>query len=137
MRKPPFFQKELKKMKIVEAITQVDALKPNTYTKEDMIGWLSTLDTKIKTQIIDAHEGGENIAFSGYDSSTDLETQMLVSAPFDGMYLRWLEAMIDYHNSDDSRYNNAIILFNNDYESFKRFYTRTHMPISKGNGFQF
>lgn len=137
MRKPPFFQKELKKMKIVEAITQVDSLKPNTYTQEDKIGWLSTLDTKIKTQIIDAHEGGENIAFSGYDSSTDLETQMLVSAPFDGMYLRWLEAMIDYHNSDDSRYNNAIILFNNDYESFKRFYTRTHMPISKGNGFQF
>lgn len=137
MRKPPFFQKELKKMKIVEAITQVDALKPNTYTQEDKIGWLSTLDTKIKTQIIDAHEGGENIAFSGYDSSTDLETQMLVSAPFDGMYLRWLEAMIDYHNSDDSRYNNAIILFNNDYESFKRFYTRTHMPISKGKGFIF
>ena len=119
-------------MKIVEAITQVDTLKPNTYYPEDKIGWLSTLDTKIKTQIIDAHEGGEKIAFSGYDSSTDQETQMLVPAPFDGMYLRWLEAMIDYHNSDDSRYNNAIILFNNDYESFKRFYTRTHMPISNG-----
>lgn len=124
-------------MTIAEAISQVDTLKPNTYTPEDKIGWLSTLDTKVKTQIIDAHEGGENIAFSGYDSSTDQDTQLLVPAPFDEMYLRWLEAMIDYHNGDDGRYNNGIILFNNAYEGYKRLYTRTHMPISNGNRFVF
>lgn len=124
-------------MTIAEAISQVDTLKPNTYTPEDKIGWLSTLDTKVKTQIIDSHEGGENIAFSGYDSSTDQDTQLLVPAPFDEMYLRWLESMIDYHNGDDGRYNNAIILFNNAYEGYKRFYTRTHMPISNGNRFVF
>ena len=45
--------------------------------------------------------------------------------------------MIDYHNSDDDRYNNAIILFNNAYEGYKKHYTRTHMPRSSGNRFIF
>ena len=124
-------------MRISEAISKVDALKPNTYTSEDKIDWLSTLDHRVKSQIIDAHVCSNHIYFYGYDSLADLETELLVPAPYDEMYLRWLEAMIDYHNSDDDRYNNAIILFNNAYEGYKKHYTRTHMPLSKGKRFTF
>ena len=124
-------------MTIAEVISQVDALKPNNYTPEDKIRWLSSLDSRVKTQIIDAHECNEPFCFYGYDSILDQETELLVGAPYDEMYLRWLEAMIDYHNSDDDRYNNAIMLFNNAYEGYKKHYTRTHMPISKGTGFIF
>ena len=124
-------------MKISEAISTVDALKPNNYTPEDKVGWLSNLDSRVKSQIIDAHECCPKIFFYGYDSILDQETELLVPAPYDEMYLRWLEAMIDYHNSDDDRYNNAIILFNNAYEGYKKHYTRTHMPISKGKRFVF
>ena len=124
-------------MTIAEAISKVDSLKPNTYTPEDKIDWLSSLDARVKSQIIDAHECGPKIFFYGYDSMMDQETELLVPAPYDEMYLRWLEAMIDYHNSDDDRYNNAIILFNNAYEGFKKHYTRTHMPKSGGNRFIF
>ena len=123
-------------MTIAEVISKVDALKPNTYTPEDKIDWLSTLDARVKSQIIDTHEGCEHIFFYGYDEH-DEDTELLVHAPYDEMYLRWLEAMIDYHNSDDDRYNNAIILFNNAYEGYKKHYTRTHMPISKGKRFIF
>lgn len=124
-------------MTIAEAITKVDTLKPNTYTIEDKLGWLSTLDTRIMTQIIEAHELDQPIYFYGYDDPEDLEIDLLVPAPYDEMYLRWLEAMIDYHNSEDERYNNAIILFNNAYEGYKTHYTRTHMPKSHGNRFIF
>lgn len=124
-------------MTIAEAISKVDELKPNTYTQEDKIGWLSALDARVKTQIIDAHEHADHIFFYGYDEMTGEETELLVGAPYDEMYLRWLEAMIDYHNSDDDRYNNAITLFNNAYEGFKKHYTRTHMPLSHGKGFIF
>ena len=124
-------------MRISEAISKVDALKPNTYTPEDKVEWLSTLDGRVKSQIIDTHQCNEPIYFYGYDSIADQETELLVPAPYDEMYLRWLEAMIDYHNSDDDRYNNAIILFNNVYEGYKKHYTRTHMPISKGKQFIF
>ena len=124
-------------MTIAEVISKVDALKPNTYAPEDKVEWLSNLDARVKSQIIDAHECKDHIYFYGYDSLSDLETELLVPAPYDEMYLRWLEAMIDYHNSDDDRYNNAIILFNNAYEGYKRHYTRTHMPISTGKRFIF
>ena len=124
-------------MTIAEAISKVDDLKPNTYTPEDKVEWLSTLDARVKSQIIDTHEGSDPIFFYGYDSLADQETELLVPAPYDEMYLRWLEAMIDYHNSDDGHYNNAIMLFNNAYEGYKKHYTRTHMPISKGNRFNF
>ena len=123
-------------MTIAEAISKVDALKPNTYEVKDKIRWLSNLDTRIKTKIIDAHVRNEPLFFYGYEDEIDQDTELLVPAPYDEMYLRWLEAMIDYHNSDDDRYNNAIILFNNEYEGFKEHYTRTHMPISRG-GFVF
>ena len=123
-------------MTIAEVISKVDSLKPNTYAPEDKIDWLSTLDSRVKSQIIDAHVCNEPIFFYGY-SDQDMETELLVPAPYDEMYLRWLEAMIDYHNSDDDRYNNAIMLFNNAYEGYKKHYTRTHMPISKGNRFIF
>ena len=124
-------------MTIAEVISKVDALKPNTFTPEDKIDWLSSLDHRVKTQIIDAHVHNDPVFFYGYDGLTDQETELLVPAPYDEMYLRWLEAMIDYHNSDDDRYNNAIILFNNAYEGYKKHYTRTHMPISLGKGFIF
>ena len=124
-------------MTIAEAISKVDTLKPNTYSIEDKLGWLSTLDTRVMTQIIETHELDQPIYFYGYDDPEDLEIDLLVPAPYDEMYLRWLEAMIDYHNSEDERYNNAIILFNNAYEGYKTHYTRTHMPKSNGNRFVF
>ena len=124
-------------MTIAEVISKVDALKPNTYAPEDKVEWLSTLDARVKSQIIDAHECNEPIFFYGYDSLSDQGTELLVPAPYDEMYLRWLEAMIDYHNSVDDRYNNAITLFNNSYEGYKKHYTRTHMPISTGKRFIF
>ena len=124
-------------MTIAEVISKVDALKPNTYTPEDKIDWLSNLDARVKSQIIDTHECNEPIYFYGYDSVSDMETELLVPAPYDEMYLRWLEAMIDYHNSEDGHYNNAIMLFNNAYEGYKKHYTRTHMPISTGKRFVF
>ena len=124
-------------MTIAEVISKVDSLKPNTYTPEDKVGWLSNLDSRVKSQIIDTHESCHPMFFYGYDSLIDQDTELLVPAPYDEMYLRWLEAMIDYHNSDDDRYNNAIMLFNNAYEGYKKHYTRTHMPKSSGSRFVF
>ena len=123
-------------MTIAEAISKVDALKPNTYSTKDKIDWLSSLDARVKRQIIDAHESTKPTFFYGYDEN-DMDTDLLAAAPYDEMYLRWLEAMIDYHNSDDDRYNNAIILFNSAYNGYKKHYTRTHMPLSRGGKFIF
>lgn len=115
-------------MKIIEAINRIDSLKHNIYSQNDKVAWLSRLDSNIKRLIIDTHEGGEKITFTGYDDKTDLNTEMLVPAPFDEMYLRWLEAQIDYTNGEYDKYNNAITMYQTAYDAYANFYNRTHMP---------
>ena len=122
-------------MKILEAITKIDALKPNTYTQTEKIKWLSTLDGIVKKEIIDTHEGVEGIVFNGYDDNTNLNTELLVSDPYSDVYLRYLEAQIDYANGEYGKYNNSMSMYNTAYSSFERFYNRTHMP--KGAKFKF
>lgn len=124
-------------MTIKEAVTRLDALKFNTYTQTDKVDWLSRLDSMIKKQIIDKHEGAEIISFQGYTEDTPMETVLLVPAPHDEMYLRWMEAQIDYHNGEYDKYNNAIILFNSAFESYAAYYNQNHKPVSRGRRFLF
>lgn len=115
-------------MKINEAISRIDSLKHNTYSLADKMAWLSNLDSMAKTLVIDTHEGGEGIIFSGYNEDTPLDTELLIPAPFDEAYLRWLEAQIDYANGEYSKYNNSIEMFNTSWTAYKNYYNRTHMP---------
>ena len=118
-------------MKIIEAITKIDALKPNNYTPENKIAWLTVLDGVIKEEIIDTHEGGEAITFTGYDANTPTDTELLVPAPYDDIYVRWLEAQIDYSNADYGRYSNSMTMYNAAYSAYERYYNRNHMPLGK------
>ena len=124
-------------MKIIEAINQLDDLKFNTYEQDDKVKWLSRLDSMVKEQIIDTHEGAENVSFAGYTADTPPETTLLVPAPYDEIYLRWLEAQIDYHNGEYDKYNNAIIMFNTAFEAYQSHYNSTHRPVQRGRRFLF
>ena len=115
-------------MTIIEAINHIDSLKPNSYTQADKIIWLSNLDGIIKNEIIDTHEGSENVTFDGYNAETALDTVLLVPAPYDDVYIKWLVAQIDCANEETKRYTNSMIMYNTAYSTFERFYNRTHMP---------
>ena len=125
----------VKQMTIIEAINRIDSLKPNSYSQEDKIMWLSTLDGDVKTNIIDTHEGSESVTFNGYEADVPLDTVLLVPAPYDDVYIKWLEAQIDYANGETSRFNNSIVMYNTAYSAFQRYYNRTHMP--KGQKIKF
>lgn len=124
-------------MTIAEAINKIDSIKPNNYSLPEKISWLSNLDGKIKIDIIDTHEGHEKVSFSGYNEDVNMETVLLVPAPFDNIYLRWLEAQIDYANSEYTKYNNSITMYNAEYDEFAKYYTRNNMPLSAGKRFTF
>jgi hypothetical protein len=117
-------------MTLIEAINRIDTLKPNNYTQTDKVTWLSKIDGVVKTEIIDTHEGGEGVVFNGYDNNTPLETVLLVPAPYDDLYIKWLESNIDYTNGEYQSYNNSVTAFNNLYSAFERYYNRQNMPKS-------
>lgn len=114
-------------MTIIEAIRKIDELKPNTYTQEEKVKWLSDLDTLIKRNVIDTHEGSHLYFFTGYNADTPVDTKLLAHG-FDELYLLWLESEIDYHNGEFTRYNNVIIRYNDVFKTFENDYNRRHMP---------
>lgn len=118
-------------MTIIEAINAIDSLKPNAYSQCDKIRWLSQLDGKIKEEIIDTHEGADDVVFEEYTEDTPVETELLVGAPYDEVYLLWLEAKIDFANKEYAKYNNSSMMYNNAYSEFWRYYNRNHLPLSK------
>jgi hypothetical protein len=125
-------------MTIYEAITQFDARQFNTYSQGDKVQWLSKLDNMVKNHIIDTHEGKDDVAFTEYNEKTDIQnTTLLVPSPYDEMYFRWLEAQVCYYNGEYDKYNNAIIMFNTDYEKYSDYYNRTHTPLTHGKRFLF
>ena len=115
-------------MTIIEAINKVDSLKPNGYTQSDKVGWLSVLDGAIKRSVIDAHDDGESVTFNGYTDETPLDTELIAHAPYDDMYISWLEAKIDYFNGEYAKYNNSITRYNDTYAAYANDYNRNHMP---------
>lgn len=124
-------------MTIMEAISRIDILKPNSYTEKEKVLWLSTLDGIIKSEIIDTHEGYEDITFDGYTGDTPTETVLLVPPPYDDIYLKWLEMQMDYTNAEYGKYNNSMAVYNEAYQAYARWYNRNHMPLSKGTRFNF
>lgn len=116
-------------MTIAEAIERVDALLCNDYSRSDKIQWLSMLDWKIKTTIIDGHE---TISFFGYNNDTPLDTDLLAPPAYDDLYLYWLETKIHYYNGDNDQFNAAMILFNSMLDDLGSYYNRTYRPRSAG-----
>ena len=116
-------------MKIQEAITRADNLKPNAYSQDDKIVWLNNLDLSVKIEILDVHEGAEAYEdFTGYTAETPLDTELLVPAPYDEMYVLYLQAMIDSYNEEYDRYDASMARFQAKYQDFASFYNRTKMP---------
>jgi hypothetical protein len=124
-------------MTILEAINRADRAKPNAYTQQDKVRWLSTLDGVVKNEIIDTHEGGEDVEFNGYNDETLLTTVLLIPAPYDEVYIRYLEMQIDYANGEYGKYNNSTMAYNTAFAAFERYYNRDHLPKSSGTRFIF
>lgn len=117
-------------MKLGEVIEKVNRKRQNSIPYEEKVRWLSQLEWKVKHRIIDTHQGGQSVSFSGYDENTDKETVLLVPAPYDEMYLLYLEAKIHYADQQEDQYNNAMDLFEEQWADFAAWYNRTHMPVA-------
>ena len=125
-------------MTLDSAIAQCDTRRPNQYSREDKIGWLSKLDGRIDQDVLAMCEG-EARPFTGYDSGTPGDTQLLAPWPHDEMYPLYLYAMADFHNNDLQRYNASAAMFDRALMEYKAWYIRNHMPkkrasVSYGGG---
>lgn len=115
-------------MTINEAISRVDELKPNTASRTDKIRWLSQIDSMVKEEIIMTHYPYPQECDTAYNDETPGDTELLVKSPYDDIYVKWLEAQIDYYSGEVNRYNNSIVMFNELYREYNNWYNRKYMP---------
>ena len=105
---------------IQKVITKVDSIKPNAYTDEQKVEWISKVEGTIQAEIMDVAESD----IVEYDWNTDSETELIVKAPYYDLYNFYLEAMIDYYNKEFSSYENSMVMFNNAFEEYAKYYQR-------------
>lgn len=108
-----------------EAIQWVDEKKHNVYSREDKLFWLSQVEQMAAE--LEARFGGEEPA-----GVVLPESVLRIPAPYDRLYLRWLEAQMDYTNQEYLKYNNAMAVFNALWGEFANWYCRTHLAGFRG-----
>lgn len=119
-------------MTIKECIDLVDNVKPNQYSIEDKVAWLSFLDGIIINDVLKTHEGydGGYDDFLGYDADK-VGTKLIAEYPYDALYPAYLKMKIDEENGETARYNNSATMFNSYLGVYKKHYNKTHMPLNK------
>lgn len=127
-------------MTIMDAISRIDSLKPNRYEQVEKVKWLGTLEKRLVDEIFSRYElkseekeAVEN--FTVYNENTPVTTELLAKAPYDELYIHWIEAQINYWNGEYPKYNNSIDMFEEEYKAYRNQFNRTHKP--KGTKFKF
>ena len=117
-------------MTIKECIDLVDNVKPNQYSIEDKVQWLSFIDGIIINDVIKTHEGYENEYEEYYGYSADrLGEKLIVEMPYDNLYVAYLKMKIDEENGETARYNNSSTMFNSYMAAYKKHYNKLHIPL--------
>ena len=125
-------------MTINQAIALCDELRPNGYPRGLKIGWLSKLDGRIFHELLMTHADCPVDGFTGYEDTTDGDTQLLVPAPYcDDIYNYFLQAQIDKENGETTRYNQSITMYNAAFRAYESHYHRCHLPLCAGQRFVF
>lgn len=114
-------------MKIHDAIAKCDTIYPNTIGNGEKVDLLSQLDGKVKAEIFDKYESNEGEGFSGYTDDTSNDTVLLVPFPYDNIYVSWLVAHMYLLMEEYGKYNDWLIIFNNEWDSYEQHYAQNHV----------
>lgn len=121
-----------------EILKAIDSLKPNSFTREEKLSWLTTFDGRICRELLDhyekrAEESGDMAPTYDPEEGSKL---LLVPQPYGReLYLCFLENIMDHYNGDTARYNNSVERLAEVYRSFARKYHRTHRPLGQKRKF--
>jgi hypothetical protein len=113
-------------MTIREAINTADSGITNGIEFQNKLRWLSDLDGKVFS-MMRRYVDSPSVAFHGYDEETNTDTQMLIEAPYDDIYVIYLQMKIFLCLAEYARYNNAALLYNEAWQRYANHYNRNHM----------
>lgn len=110
-------------MTINEAIVSADNLRMNALDEEQKARWLYELDCEFAEMM------GRDIPTFKFPEKREL----MLGAPHEDVYVKYLVAMIDYYNGEGELYANDISIYNDAVSKAKAWWIRHNRPKSSGN----
>lgn len=137
-------------MTVAGIIEQYNTERPNTIADELKVGWLKKCEQMLINEVFITHEhdleseekmelvvNGSTLvikpsgSFESHIDGFDMDTELLVSEPYDDLYIHYLDQRAAYNNNDMKRYNTASAMFNNAMLTFQQYFNRTYKTIKK------
>lgn len=113
-------------MKIQDVLARVDELKPNKFSEEQKVRWLSNLELIAYEQVVRWHKDCEHLKPEPYDPAADIDAELMIEDPWSEVYVHWLSAQIDYYNGDLGRYQNSAVSYNSTFTAWANWFNRNH-----------
>lgn len=106
-------------MTLRDLLNKVSEEKPNSFTEDKLISFVNEVEAEVSEEL--------NIENKPVytDNHTDLDKTLLVSAPYDRLYISYVKAMIDYTNEEYDSYANNQAQHVQDYRDFVDWVVRT------------
>ncbi len=115
-------------MTVGEIIRSAEKQRPgSTLTAGEYLSYINRVEEDIFSNIISSHEGDSELKKCADDTDT-----LQVPDMYAEIYKFYILAQIDLQNGDITRYSNDMIMYNNLLSSYSDWYTRNHMPKSRG-----
>lgn len=115
-------------MTVQQAIAAARGFRPSAYDDATLARWLSDLDGQVYESFMAGREGAPESAPEPYSADAP-GAALLIPAPFEDVYVKYLLAQMEYANGEFARYNNAVAMYNALLQRFAAWYNRTHAPL--------
>lgn len=109
-------------MTVSEALAYLDKTTPNRYSQENKLHWLAAVDAAA-AELLDIPAP----AYTAADA-----TELLLPAPHDSAYLRFMEAQIRYHDGFPEGYRAAMERYEKAFSAFRAAHLRQNLPPRGG-----
>lgn len=111
-------------MTIRTLLDYVQAVKPSSFTDEQMLVWINELEARVQLEVMQRWPGG----IVQYKLSENENSVLLLDPPHDSCYRYFLQAMIDYENGEYNRYANTSQMFNASWNDFVAWFAEKYRP---------
>lgn len=112
-------------MTINNLLAKVKDEKPNSFGDERLIAFINEIEIEVAEQL--------RIVPAPQYTSEDTESDLLVPAPYDRLYVSYVKAMIDFANEEYASYENNQAQHVQDFRDFVDWVVRTKQATDTDN----
>ena len=113
-------------MTLRDLINKISEEKPNSFSEAKLISFVNEVEAEVAEEL---HMDKEDVPVYVYEHDEDLDKVLIVSAPYDRLYISYVKAMIDYTNEEYDSYANNQAQHVQDYRDFVDWVVRTGQAV--------